>query len=259
LGAYVRTLTLDGCQMTKPSGDGRQTHGGIAVLIPFADKVEKGRYTFEGKEFQLPLDKEGNGKHGFAKDALWKVKKREKHSVALTTLLNDTGYPGTLGAQITYSISNTTFSTDCSVTNQGKVNCPVVIGFHPYFLAMVWRLSAKSKVYRYLLRDRYFPTGAREPSSFDKLGPSEEVDQIFNVAGPVTLQTERYQMLIRRRAMPYLMIYNGYYAEGRSVSIEPYTGLGNAYNNGIGLRILGPGQSFRCGYDIILTARTPPH
>ena len=256
LGAYVQTLTLNGHRIVKPTGDGNQTHGGIAVLMPYADKVEKGRYTFEGKDYQLPLNEDGEAIHGFAKDRIWRVKKGGKRSITLTTVVKDKGYPGKLAAEVTYSISRRSFSTSCSVANAGKVNCPVVIGFHPYFLGTSWKLSGKSKAYRYLLRDRYFPTGAREPSSFDEVGPYADLDDSFSVAGPVSFQGEGYQVTIKRRAMPYLIIYNGEHAEGKSVAIEPYTGLTDAYNNGMGLRVLKPGHSFKCGYDVTLTSRS---
>ena len=252
LGAYVKTLNLDGIRIVKPETDGNQTHGGIAVLMPYTDKIEHGRYTFEGRRFQLQVEDEGHAIHGFAKDVVWTAARKGKRFVTLTSVLEGEGYPGRMEARVTYSISSRTFSTNSSVTNAGRGNCPVVIGFHPYFLGVKWKIRANSEAYRYEVRDRYFPTGEFEPYQLERAGPDVNLDDTFGVEGPVSLQTEDYGLVISRRAMPYLVIYNGEFAEAKSVAIEPYTGITNAFNNGIGLRVLKPGQSFRCGYGITL-------
>ena len=255
MGSFVESLTLNGVQIIKPSSDGDQTHGGIAVLMPFTDLVENGRYPFEGEVFQLPVNEEGNALHGFAKDVRWRIKRGGGASVALTTFLESDGYPGRLQAQIEYSVGERRFSTDCLATNVSSKECPLVVGFHPYFLAKDWKIMARSKAYKYQLRDEYFPTGLSKLYSFDDAGPDHDHDDSFRVAGPVRFLTERYEVVIRRTKMPFLVVYNGKYAEGKSVAVEAYTGLTNAYNNGIGLRVLRPGQSSRCGYDVTLTRK----
>lgn len=128
-----------------------------------------------------------------------------------------------------------------------------MVGFHPYFLAKDWKIMARSKAYKYALRDKYFPTGRSEFYSFDDAGPDHDHDDTFRVAGPIRFRSECYEVVIRRTGMPFLVVYNGKYADGMSVAIEPYTGTTNAYNNGIGLHVLRPRESFSCGYEIILT------
>ena len=249
LGAHVSALSIGGISVVKPSRDGRQTHGGIAVLIPYAGRVRGGEYAFGGETFRLPTGKDGNAIHGFAKDARWKLERKESGSVLLGAVLRGKGYPGVLGAKIRYSAGPRSFSTTCSLTNLGRSPCPVVVGFHPYFLAHDWRIAAPSVAYRYRLRG-LFPTGAGAPYHMRRAGPKAELDDCFRATGTLELLTERYRLRMARRLMPYLVIYNGEYAEGESVAVEPYTGLPDAYNNGIGLRSLNPGQGFSCGYGL---------
>lgn len=251
LGSHVVSVSLGGRPVVKPNGDGSQTHGGIAVLMPYAGRVRHGEYRFGGLKFRLPVGREGNAIHGFAKDAVWKVLKEERRSVVLAARLEGSGYPGVLEAVIAYGISRTGFSTDCSVRNVGGRECPLVVGFHPYFVARDWRVSAGT-AYRYSLRDGFFPDGKRAPYSFDEAGPNSRLDDCFWVRGEIRLFDGERSLVIGRRAMPYLVVYNGKYAEGKSVAIEPYTGLPDAFNNGIGLRTLKPGRAFSCGYSFVL-------
>ena len=253
-GAHVDALSVGGVGVIKPSTDGRPTHGGIAVLIPYAGRVRGGEYAFQGRTFRLPVGEDGNAIHGFAKDARWEVEQKGRASVVLASALKREGYPSTLRALVRYAAGRRTFSTACSVTNTGESACPVVVGFHPYFAGAHWRLTAPSTAYRYELRDRYFPTGKKARRSMRRLGPRVRLDDCFGAPGTVELLTESYRLRLTRRSMPYLVIYDGRYA-GKSVAIEPYTGLPDAFNNGVGVRTLGPGETFECGYRVAVDPR----
>lgn len=250
VGAYVADLSVGGVRLVKPSPDESQTHGGAAVLIPYAGRVRGGEYSFGGRPFRLPTGKDGNAIHGFAREALWTVEQKTPGSVLLAASLEQEGYPSSLRAVLRYTAGSRTFRTECSVTNTGKSRCPLVVGFHPYFSARKWRLASPSAAYRYELQDRYFPNGKRTRYPMSRAGPGTPLDDCFRASGTVELLTEGYRLRMVRRRMPYLVIYNGRYAEGKSVAIEPYTGLPDAYNSGIGLQTLGPGQSFECGYKL---------
>src|SRR5712692_9930408 len=46
---------------------GRPTRSGIPILFPFPNRIRDGRFTWDGKEFQLPLNDgpQRNAIHGF--------------------------------------------------------------------------------------------------------------------------------------------------------------------------------------------------
>ena len=247
-GAHVTGLVLGGERVIKPSRDGSPTHGGIAVLIPYAGRVKQGRYRFEGKTFHLPVRGDGLAIHGFAKDARWGVLGAGSGSVVLGCRLAGRGYPSTIDVTVSYSVRSAVFKTGCRVRNVGGRDSPLVVGFHPYLLGRGRRNSTGARAYRYRLRDRYFPTGEKEPFSFGGVGPHTSLDDCFEVHGDVLFRSGDLQVVMGRNRMPYLVVYDGEYSEGRSVAIEPYTGLPDAYNNGIGLRVLKPGGVFSCGY-----------
>lgn len=252
-GAYVAKLWLDGIEIFKPSGDERQSHGGSAVLIPYAGRIRGGSYTFEGEEYRFVRDSGKDSIHGFGKDRRWRILEKRGSSITFGVLLKSEGYPGVLDAKIAYSIGPRSFSTSCAVVNGGRKTVPLVVGFHPYFLAKQWNLSATGAVYQYELANRFFPTGKRAPFDFAKVDAGTGLDDEFRVGGIVRLKTERYAIVMKRHNMPYLVVFNGAPAEGRSVSVEPYTGVSDAFNNGIGLTEVRPGESFTCGYEVALT------
>lgn len=252
LGAHVTHLSIGGIPIVKPSSDGIQTHGGVAVLLPYAGRVKNGTYSFEGRDFKLPTGKDGHAIHGFAKDSPWDASDRRVSSVSMEAVLRGSGYPGPLRVRIEYSVGESTFSTSCTVKNVGDGDVPVVVGFHPYFIAYSWSIQSSSEVYRYQLADGYFPTGKKTTCSLEGANRSEW-DDCFSTAGHIKLLAGGRELLIRRKNMRYFVLYNGKYAGRNSVAIEPYSGLPDAYNNGIGLRVLSPGRSFQCGYGLRLS------
>lgn len=252
-GSYAATLVLDGTQVFKPTKDGVQVHGGSAILIPYAGRIREGAYSFEGRDYRFPATNGGHAIHGFGKDRHWRVSERKPDSVTFAARLRDQGYPAVLDARVSYSITPRGFSTACKVTNVGRQACPFVAGFHPYFLAKNWELSSSGEVWRYELARTFFPTGKRTAFDLRSLGPGMNIDMDLRAAGTVRLETNAYVLKMVRTNMPYLIVYNGNYADRRSVAVEPYSGLPDAFNNGLGVKILGPGVSFRCGYSVRLS------
>ena len=56
-------------------GDGRPTRSGIPILFPFPNRIRDGRFSWDGKEYRLPInDPSGkNAIHGFACRRPWRV------------------------------------------------------------------------------------------------------------------------------------------------------------------------------------------
>jgi aldose 1-epimerase len=106
------------------------------VLIPFPGRVAKGRYTWDGVEYQLPLtDKDGpNAIHGFVRKADWTLVERHPSSATYELrFAGADGYPFPLDIRLTYALSADGLTCDCAITNTGAHDAPVSMGFHPYF------------------------------------------------------------------------------------------------------------------------------
>jgi aldose 1-epimerase len=80
----------------------------------YANRVAGGRFTLDGKTYQLPLNDKTNSLHGgtvgFDKH-VWKIVSvtsgaQAKVVMALTSPAGDQGYPGTLAVKVTYSLDD---------------------------------------------------------------------------------------------------------------------------------------------------------
>lgn len=252
-GAYLSSLSLSGKEIIKKSGDGEQTHGGCAVLIPYAGRIRNATYSYEGKTYMLPRNNGENSIHGLLKDKVWKVKSQEQNAVKLSSNLVDPGYPTAIDTTITYSLDGTSLTVTTQVTNSGSERAPLLIGFHPYFLFKGgWRISHDEDMRELNFRDGFFPDGTTEPVNFNSMEKMNEMnfDNCFAGGGKITLLSEEGKITLSRRNFEYLVIYNGAYSEGRSVAIEPMTGAPDAFNNGIGLIEVEPASSFLCEFSI---------
>lgn len=254
-GAYLKALSLDGNELLKPTPDDSFTHGGCAVLLPYAGRVRNGTYVYQGKRYSLPKNNEGNAIHGFLKDTELQVIRKEGSAIELGTSLEHSGYPTVLGVKVRYEISQYNLSVSCTATNSGKLKAPLSIGFHPYFLGKEWELSHKCNVTKLNMVDGLFPDGETIPFDFNgkKFGVKKKFDDCFSFSCNALLKTESYKLEIRKRRMPYVVVFNGRWAENRSVAFEPYTSAPDAFNNGIGLIHLSSGDSFECGFEVVLT------
>ena len=122
------------------SGGSEKRGGQGDILIPFPGRIGNGRYSFDGRTFQLECnDKEGpNAIHGFVRSLPWHIQESHPNSVAFGVRLDATtyaerGYPFSLRILVTYELNTQGLGCRFSVTNVGHKPAPVGVGFHPYF------------------------------------------------------------------------------------------------------------------------------
>lgn len=98
----------------------------------YANRIAGGRFTLDGKTFQLPLNNGANSLHGgtagFDKQA-WKVVAVRSGAVASVVLAHvspdgDSGYPGTLTTQVTYSLDE---SGSLTIAFEASTDKPTVV------------------------------------------------------------------------------------------------------------------------------------
>ncbi len=248
-GSYVKRLILNGEEILKPSADDVQTHGGMALLLPFANRVRNATYRWAGTTYNLPRNNGQNSIHGLTRDQLWGISHRGSDAVSMTCKLDSEGYPVPLFLKVTYRIEQRRFSTEIFASNEGTTSAPFLAGLHPYFKTEnTWKLSGYRHYLELNYKDSYFPDGTFSAASPDSIGSHSKriYDNAFIAEGPVLLHTGKSAIRITNSDMPYLVIYNGEYSEGKSVALEPMTGAPDAFNNGIGLITIPQGESFSC-------------
>ncbi len=252
-GAYLSELRISGSEILHRTQDGEPTHGGSAVLIPYAGRVKNAEYSYGGRKYSLPRNNGNNSIHGLLKDMDFKVEYSSGSSVSMESLLKSSSYPSSLKTSIAYSIWERGLTVEVSASNVGETDAPFVAGFHPYFLADEgWTLEHSEKLRMLNFADEYFPDGTFSDADYnnDSNISKREFDSAFVGGGELRLMGKTHKLTMKRTNMEYLVIYNGKYAAGKSVAIEPMTGAPDAFNNGMGLISIPPGGSFECGFSL---------
>lgn len=243
-GAYLSALRYSGKDVILPGSVERQTEGGMALLIPFANRIKGGVYEFDGVVYELPKNAEGHAIHGLVMDVDWSLVEQGEDYAELRIELAHPGYPSTLSCSARYELFDDSLRVILRVVNRGARRAPLVVGAHPYFVAArPWRIFAESPL-RCVSVDK-IPTGELVPHSF---GVDGYYDDCFLVEeDPVVLESPHSTVELWRFGMPYIQVYTG--IEG-AVAVEPMSGAPDAYHNKMGLRTLSPGEAVAFSFEV---------
>lgn len=108
------------------------------LLIPWPNRLEDGRYRWDGVEHQAPLSEPAkhNAIHGFVRFANWTCARLTTASVTLGHVLHARpGYPFTLALEVTYRLDAAGLTVTTSARNAGGEAAPYAAGQHPYLAA----------------------------------------------------------------------------------------------------------------------------
>jgi aldose 1-epimerase len=103
---------------------------GCYPMAPFAGRIRDGRFTFRGREIQLPLNLPPDAIHGTVFERPWEVASQADDQLVLTIDLGPTWpFRGT----VTQSIRLAPGGLDASLTLEADEAMPAVLGWHPWF------------------------------------------------------------------------------------------------------------------------------
>lgn len=148
-GANVNELYLNKNGKTYSIIDEHKTYAEIlrnkwakwAKLVPFPNRINNGRYTFNQKKFQLPINfpSQNHAIHGFVYDKKFKItKQKATKNYALVDLEHIYNkdlyeYPFNFRSKIRYKLTDNGFVCKTQIKNVGIDNMPLGNGWHPYF------------------------------------------------------------------------------------------------------------------------------
>jgi aldose 1-epimerase len=109
------------------------------LLIPWPNRVDGGRYTFDDRQLQLDLSEPaaGNAIHGLTRWLTWAVAEHTADRVVLRyVLLGRTGYPFCLVLEAEYRLDPAAgLRLQVTASNEGSTRAPYGTGSHPYLTA----------------------------------------------------------------------------------------------------------------------------
>ncbi len=238
-----------------------------SFLFPYANRLEDGRYTFEGKNYQLPINEVGNNHahHGLYYHRVFNL--LSQHTTATyaeLVLKTDTTevfeyYPFRLELQITFRLHHGKITILTEITNLDTCNAPVAMGWHPYFKLGddVKDLVLEIPENKYIeVNERMIPI---VPSTFSKSLPTRiplaeaklddgclvEDHKVWVVIHNTVLDKNIIMDFIRYDGVEEMYI-QAYIPPSRDcIAVEPQTCAINAFNNGMGLKVLAPKEAAR--------------
>jgi aldose 1-epimerase len=261
--------------------DGRPTRSGIPILFPFPNRIRDGRYTWYGKEYQLPLlDSTGqHAIHGFVCRRPWQVVNSGANDTAawLTGEFRGShnapetqaGWPADYRLRLTYTLLSDRLRLDILVQNPDRVALPWGLGLHPYF-----RVQPRDQVQVPALAcwqlHNSLPTGSIVKVDGDrdlnrpKLVGSLTLDDVLTDLQPMQKDPDTDMLLrgwvgrIRVWTAPEfreMVVFTP--SHRQAMCLEPYTCTTDAIRlkeQGIdgGLKVLYPGQSWRGAVAFVL-------
>lgn len=241
------------------------------LLAPFPNRLNKGKFSFEGNDYQFPINDHDTGTalHGFVSQLKFEIGDLvfNPNNASVTCYTSYEGnleyFPFPFTAKVTYSLdTNDGFSLNFSVTNNGKSNMPIGIGWHPYFCLsknINKTILKLPKLEMIEINQSMIPIGKKTPFSIfeNSLEINDFVlDNCFlleNDVEPATVVLDgEYGKLTysQNTNIPYLQVFT--HPDRKSIALEPMTCNVDAFNNGEGLKILAPNESIELECKVIL-------
>ena len=101
-------------------------------LVPFGNRIEAGRFTFEGRKYHLPPNApEPHPIHGDGWQATWDIVETAPASATLAFTHEDNVYA--YRAEQVFRVEGDRFAVTLQVENTGPRAMPFGLGHHPYF------------------------------------------------------------------------------------------------------------------------------
>jgi aldose 1-epimerase len=273
-------------------GDHPPSHSGIPLLFPFPNRIRGGRYSWDGKDYELPeslvgYEGAGNAIHGFCLDRPWRVVAQTESSVTGVFRISQDAperlplWPTDGEIEICYSLNDACLRGDITVRNPTDVPLPWGFGNHSYFriplavdsnagdctihapVSKQWELDDCLPTGRVLHEDNVLSLS--DGPAFDKLKLDDVYTGVQSVDGVVECRIVDPQagtQIVQRCDDSFREIVAFTPPWTTAVCLEPYTCTTDAINlqqRGVdaGLRVLPPGEVWKGWIEIAVekTAR----
>jgi len=278
VGGGVRSYLADGRELLDGyAEDEMATSARGQPLIPWPNRLRDGRYSWDGQTYQAPLTEpeKGNAIHGFLQFASWTCLAQTTTTVDLGQVLHPRpGYPFTLAVRVSYRLGSDGLAVTTTARNIGTQALPYATGQHPYLASPTTLLdecTLQAPGASYLpTDDRGIPTG-QEPVqgteydlragalmgalqldlAFTDLERDQDGRAWVRLAGP----DGRGAAVWLDRGYPHLELFTGDTLpeaprRRRGLGVEPMTAPPNAFQSGIDVQRLEPGEKTTASWGV---------
>jgi aldose 1-epimerase len=279
LAAGIREFQVHGVDLVEPFPvtSSPQSASGI-VLAPWPNRVRDGKWAWRDdsgseKALQLPISEPAlhNASHGLLRFTAYELADKGADYVELAaTIYPQNGYPFLIDTRVRYELVDDGLAVTHTFANGGSTAAPVAVGTHPYFrlgdvdsneLLLQVNAAARFEVDEQLIPVRQVPV---DGTDFDLRAPKQvrgvSLDAAFADAGPgdlasLTAPDGSTLTLSGDEAFRYVQVYtHRSFATlpegGVAVALEPMTAPADAFNSGLGLKRLEPGETWSVTWSV---------
>jgi aldose 1-epimerase len=157
-----------------PEGGPIPDYRGI-VAAPWPNRIADGRYTFDGAEYEVPVNETDRGcaLHGLAFPLDWTLESQDESSVTLSCTPQPTaGYPHEVRLVVEYRLAEDGLHSRVTASNLGGTAAPYGVCPHPYLVAGPapldeWTLHIPAGQFLEVTPDRLLPKETRTVAGHD--------------------------------------------------------------------------------------------
>jgi aldose 1-epimerase len=230
-----------------------KTHAG-AILFPFANRINAGKYEFHGKKYSLACNEPGrdNAIHGlifnktFNVDETYEGKSSARVVLSFTENNPPEGFPFPYKVEMKYTLKEDSLNLEVKVHNIGNEEFPFNLGWHPYFCVDNFDKSFLSfeSHKQVIFNENLISLGINEiaiPNPYSL--KDKTLDDCFILLDKnVELYTDHYTVSISGKPKSdYLQIYAP--PNENRLAVEPMTGISDSFNHKRGIHILKPNNT----------------
>ncbi|MFC4723273.1 aldose 1-epimerase [Geojedonia litorea] len=232
-----------------------------AVLFPFVNRIEQGRYSFDSNNYELDINEKvlNNALHGLVYNKTFELVSKDSTSTSASVSISyieinrNKGFPFTFEISLTYRLTNSTLELQVDILNTDENVFPFSLGWHPYFNTS----NIFNSYLSFLSHKKLVVNENMIPISEENIAiqhPIQIKDKCFDDcfvlnSNKVKLETPDYTMELSSTSEEnYLQLYTP--NNRKSIAIEPQTAPANSFNSKIGLLQLQPNETFSLNWKI---------
>jgi len=245
-GGRVASLAIDGVELLVGRGEGAEPFGwGSFVMAPWAGRIRRGRFTWDGVEHEFPATLGPHAIHGVVYDRPWRVDEAGPARTVLSCDLSGAGSPWPFGGRVVHTLQLHPDRLEQRLELQADGGAlPATVGWHPWWRRRLpspgggppvdVRIDADlSLAQLYRRDDDHIPDGRLVPA------PPGPWDDCFRGAGPVVLRWPGVLELAVEHDCSHLVVFDEL---DHAVCVEPQTGPPDAFTLDPASCVVRPGR-----------------
>lgn len=273
LGASVSFLKYDGKDILRPMDTKNEAldsnSAAMFLMLPFCGRIRGGNFVYWGITRKMKKNQSGIADpiHGDGWKSVWTVVSKTQTSATLKmTHDKEEGFPFSYGAEVTYTLKDSSVVVDMNITNLTLLPMPCGMGVHPFFVKTKdMELTFPSRVVWAHESDPIFDRPYATPADWQFKESKPLKNMVFDTCfggfdghAKITYPEGGYCIQMDAQGpFGHVVLYS---PKGKNfVCLEPCTNASNAFNlaaNGVigtGIQSIGKDQTLTGSVEIKIT------